>query len=130
MASAYLNALAKDATLTRGSEVVKCYYTSQARSLVALNNNKKDPDTTVTMSYRIIPKPTDQNNNLDVGSSYMKCMADAFNQFMPSVYKSDRINVNFCKYIYGSESNMYPKNDRVNFFKADPEKLDAKDKLI
>ena len=62
--------------------------------------------------------------------SYVKCMASAFNQFMPSQYQSDRINVNFCKYIYGEQSKMYDQVDRANFFKADLLKLDEKDKLL
>ena len=53
----YKNALAADPTLTRGREAFECHYSSKALELKS-KNNVKDPDTSITMSYRIIEKET------------------------------------------------------------------------
>lgn len=65
-----------------------------------------------------------------MGDDYLKCTSKAFMEFMPSKYKSDRLNINFCKYIYGEISGMYEFNDRFNMINADVETLDKTSKDI
>lgn len=47
----YQNAVAKDPTLTKGSEVYRCVPQDQVDAMMALNNKKVDT-TTITASYR------------------------------------------------------------------------------
>lgn len=90
MASAYVNALSKDPTLAKGSEVVACYSSAVAQTLLALNN-KKDPLTTVTLTTRLIPKDaasTGKTNNQEVEKTPLPRFTDKtenyFNKYMVS----------------------------------------------
>ena len=90
MASAYINALSKDPTLAKGSEVVACYPSAIAKTLLALNN-VKDPNTTVTLTTRLIPKKvesTGQNNNQELLKTPLPPFTDKienyFNKYMVS----------------------------------------------
>ena len=67
---------------------------------------------------------------INMEDDYLKCTSKAFMTFMPSKYKSDRLNVNFCKYIYGELSEMYQLNDRINMITADIETLEKTSKQI